>query len=219
MKYLLITRPHPADAFVIFVLVVYPGSYELNVPAVSERGSSATGHCSDVSDSGRVCNAPRSSVLFDGIPTLTELEGDTWASQLLTLNTSTSSVSITFNFTNSTNRNGPTTYTGVSVIEVVMFNCPPRGIGIPSIGVTIPGSFLGSIAVSDSSCNFFVRVCSREFSTSLNEMALVFNSPLQYVYLAEIIFYSSSDRLCSSIGPITMSVATTIPTTTGNNFH
>ena len=71
-----------------------------------------------------VSNAPLSSVLFVGIPTLTGLEGDMWASQLLTLNTSTSSASITFDFTNPTDRNGPTNYTGVSVIEIVMFNCP-----------------------------------------------------------------------------------------------
>ena len=74
------------------------GSYEWNVSAVSESYSSETGHCSNVSDSGRVCNAPCSSVLFDGISTLTGLEGDMQASQLLMLNTSTSSVSITFDF-------------------------------------------------------------------------------------------------------------------------
>ncbi len=35
---------------------------------------------------------PRSSVLFDDVtPTLTGLDGDMWATQLLTLNTSTSS--------------------------------------------------------------------------------------------------------------------------------
>ena len=52
-----------------------------------------------------VCNARHSSVLFDGIPTLAGLEGDMWVSQLLTLNTSTSSASITFDFTNSSDRN------------------------------------------------------------------------------------------------------------------
>ena len=76
----------------------------MSVPAVSESGSSETGRCFNVSDFGRVCNAPRSSVLFDGIPTLTGLEGDMWASQLLTLNMSTSSASITFDFTNPTDR-------------------------------------------------------------------------------------------------------------------
>ena len=48
------------------------------------NGSSATGHCSNYANG--VCNDPASSVLFDGhIPTLTGLDGDTWASQLLTI--------------------------------------------------------------------------------------------------------------------------------------
>ena len=128
----------------------------MSVPAVSESGSSGTGHCSDVSDSGRVCSAPRSSVLFDGIPTLTGLEGDLWASQLLTLNTSTSSASITFDFTNPTDRNGLTNYAGVSVIEVVMFNCPARGIGAGSIAVNVPDNSFDNIAVSES-CEYLHR--------------------------------------------------------------
>ncbi len=92
-------------------------------PAISERGSSATGHCSNVSDSGRECSTPRSSVLLDGIPTLTGLDGDMWATQLLTLNTSTSSSSITFDFNTVFDTNAVTTYTGVELIEIVMFNC------------------------------------------------------------------------------------------------
>ena len=123
--------------------------HELSVQAESESGSSASGCCSNVSDSGRVCSAPRSSVLFDGIPTLTGLEGDMWASQLLTLSTSTSSASITFDFSNPTDRNGPTNYAGVSVIEVVMFNCP-RGIGAGSIAVNVADNSVDNIAVSES---------------------------------------------------------------------
>ena len=45
------------------------------------NGSSATGNCSNYANGA--CNDP---VLFDGhIPTLTGLDGDTWASQLLTI--------------------------------------------------------------------------------------------------------------------------------------
>ena len=43
----------------LFNGTVYPSSYKLNDPAVSESGSSETGH-SNVSDCGRVCNAPYS---------------------------------------------------------------------------------------------------------------------------------------------------------------
>ena len=185
----------------------------MSVPAVSESGSSGTGHCSDVSDSGRVCSAPRSSVLFDGIPTLTGLEGDLWASQLLTLNTSTSSASITFDFTNPTDRNGPTNYAGVSVIEVVMFNCPARGIGAGSIGVNVADNSFDDIAVSES-CDYLVRACSNEVSTLAREVTLNFMNQLQRVYLAEVTFYTTS-RPCSPIGPINISVITTPAITPG----
>ena len=90
---------------------VYPGEYELSSNVVSESGSSETGNCSRVSDSGRVCSAPLTSVLFDGIPTLTGLYGDMWARQLLTFNTSVSSASITFNFSTASDNGGITTYT------------------------------------------------------------------------------------------------------------
>ena len=184
------------------IFVVYPGSYELSVPAVSVSGSSETGHCSDVSDSGRVCNAPRSSVLFDGIPTLTGLEGDMWESQLLTLNTSTSSASITFDFTNPTDRNGPTSYIGVQVIEVVMFNCPARGIGTDNVQFIANGNELSNIAVSDESCDYLVRVCNRDISSFSQQITLSFNKRYARLYIAEITFYSSTTRPCSPVGPL-----------------
>ena len=181
---------------------------------MSESGSSETGHCSNVSDSGRVCNAPRSSVLFDGIPTLTGLEGDMWASELLTLNTSTSSASITFDFTNPTDRNGPTNYAGVSVIEVVMFNCFARGTGTYHVQVTANGRIVDFIAVSES-CDYLVRLCSVSFVyPSYKFITLSFqNIYSTYLYIAEITFYSSSSRQCSPVGPLNTSVVrTTRPT-------
>ena len=70
------------------------------------------------------CDTPTSSVLFDGnIPTLTGLDGDMWASQLLTLQT-----------TNPANRDipsdftGTSNYTGLKRIELVMLNCLEWGI-------------------------------------------------------------------------------------------
>ena len=184
--------------------VDYPGSYELNAAVVSESGSSETGHCSNVSDSSRLCNAPRSSVLFDGIPTLTGLEGDMWASQLLTLNTSTSSASITFDFTNPTDRNGPVeVYTGVSVIEVVMFNCPAREIGTNNVQFIANGNLFGDIAVSDESCDYLVRGCNAEISSVSQQITLSFNKRYARLYIAEITFYSSTTRPCSPVGPLT----------------
>ena len=50
--------------------------------------------------------------------------------------TTTSSASITFVFVNPTDKNRPTTYAGVQVIEVVIFNCPARGIGANIVEVS-----------------------------------------------------------------------------------
>ena len=69
-------------------LYLYP-----TAETVSVNGSLPNGNCSNVTsdiganfrDQSR-CEAPTSSVLFDGrIPILTGLDGDMWASQLLTL--------------------------------------------------------------------------------------------------------------------------------------
>ena len=182
----------------------------MNAAAVSESGSSETGHCSNVSDSGRVCNAPRSSVLFDGIPTLTGLEGDMWASQLLTLNTSTSPASITFDFTNPTDRNGPVeVYTGVSVIEVVIFNCPAKGIGTNNVQLSANTEAISNIAISDESCDYLLRECNRHISSSLKQITLSFSKRYAFVYIAEITFYSSTTRQCSPVGPLHTSVEST----------
>ena len=57
------------------------------------NGSSNTGNCSNVtaiSDALLRCHSPSTSVLFDGnIPTLTGLDGNMWATQLLTFSNST----------------------------------------------------------------------------------------------------------------------------------
>ena len=206
--------------------VVTPGEYELSNNVISESGSSATGFCSSLADSGRVCNSPLTSVLFDGIPTLTGLDGDMWARQLLTFDTSVSSASITFNFTTARYNNDITTYTGVETIEVVMFNCPTRGIGVSNIAILADGSLIDTIPLNNNStsCDYLVRVCvDATLSTSSQIITLNFNSVLQRLYVAEISFYSNMKRQCSPVGPITTSVITTttsvITTTTSGNFH
>ncbi len=176
----------------------------MNPVAISERGSNTAGHCSNVSDSGRVCNTPRSSVLFDGIPTLTGLDGDMWATQLLTLNTSTSS-SITFDFNTAFNTYGVTTYTGVELIEVVMFNC--LSIGAFSVQVLGDNSDIGTIII-EQSCSHLVRGCIIALSTTATIITLVFDTSLQ-PYIAEISFYGSSDRQCMPIGELPNTIVVT----------
>ena len=202
-----------------FYYPVYPGEYELSENVISENGSKATGFCSSLADSGRVCNAPLTSVLFDGIPTLTGLVGDMWARQLLTFDTSVSSTSITFNFTTASDKSGVTTYTGVEIIEVVMFNCPTRGIEASNIAILTGVSLIDTIPLTDNStsCDYLVRVCvDATLSTTSQIITLNFSSTFQRLYVAEVTFYSSRTRLCSPVGPITTSVITS---TTSGNFN
>ena len=76
--------------------------------------------------SGYFCKAPASSVLFDGvIPTINN--STTWARQLLTFSTDSNSFYITFIFTSPTSVNGTRIpFSGVSHIDIVMFNCHSR---------------------------------------------------------------------------------------------
>ncbi len=68
-----------------------PGSYFYRDGVLimsSVNGSSEDGNCNLTSSEHPQCREPTTSVLQDGIiPTLTELDGDMWASQLLTINT------------------------------------------------------------------------------------------------------------------------------------
>ena len=142
------------------------------------NGSSSTGRCSSLltSITRKACLTPTSSVLFDGnVPTLTGLDGDMWASQLLTINTTANTVEITFNFTRTPD------YTGVERVEVVMFNCPEWGISVRTISlfsaISTSGSrtFYKSISPTNTSCDSLVRVC---ISYTVSSIRPVFTSVL-----------------------------------------
>ena len=105
---------------------------------LAANGSSATGGCS--SDAPHLdyyyrCATPTSSVLFDGvIPTLTALDGNTWARQLLVLGRPIIEHGVfnfDFNFDN-------TLYAGVGQVEVVIFNCLEWNIVVRKIHVEVP---------------------------------------------------------------------------------
>ena len=145
------------------------------------NGSSSTGRCSSyiISNSRQNCLIPTSSVLFDGnVPTLTGLDGDMWASQLLTINTTANTADITFDFTRTPD------YTGVRRVEVVMFNCPEWGISVSTIALFVATStsgsrsFVTSISPTITSCDSLVRVCiSYTVSSTRPVITLVFISP------------------------------------------
>ena len=192
---------------------VVPSSYIIfNDVTVSVSGSSATGHCSNVSNTEvkSTCTDPSSSVLFDGvIPTLTGLDGDMWASQLLTLQKNTLGPTVIFNFT------GTQDYVGLSGrLEVVMFNCPERGISASAIRVPIssspsvnPTPPLMVVNINITSCDSLVRVCT-PIMTVQPSISLQFPHS-DMVYLAEVTFYAASSA--STCPPDTIIPNSTFP--------
>ncbi len=171
------------------------------------NGSSEDGNCRLLVTT---CNEPTTSVLQDGIiPTCTGLEGDMWASQLLTINTDSLTTDITFDF------EAAPGYFGVRRFEVVMFYCPVWGISVDSItlyestcGASIR-NILATISPTITSCDSLVRVCiSRPVSSTLTALSLRFrlSTASTWVHLAEVSFYGAGptcppDNILDSIPP------------------
>ena len=196
------------------------------------NGSSATGNCSSVTigvsgPSRYRCDAPASSVLFDGnIPTLTGLNGDMWASQLLTLQT-TNQGDIIFEFTATPG------FIGVARVELVMFNCPEWGISVQTVrlltssSISVPRSAVRTLTVpAITSCDSLVRICIPQ-NIEQPVIALEFIPPPDstWTHLAEVTFYDSGstcppDTIITASPPDTTTppqpstTATTTPTTT-----
>ena len=175
---------------------------------LAANGSSAAGGCSDVTSylttSISTCNAPTSSVLFDGvIPTLTALDGNTWAEQLMILTSST----YYFGFTD---------ITRVRRLEVVMFNCPQWDTNVYYISVEarLPNRENFPTAYTTAySCDSLVKVCIPLDTNSL-EIRVYFNSQRSYVHLAEVAFYESS----TPCPPFTIIPGNWTPTTTQGKY-
>ena len=174
---------------------------------LAANGSSATGGCSDTPnlDYYYTCATPNSSVLFDGvIPTLTALDGNTWAGQLLVLGRPIIEYGVfnlNFNFDN-------TLYAGVGQVEVVLFNCPEWNIVVRQMTVEVPctqsycnnypNPHFEAVAIARPtllSCDSLVRVCI-PLDINSSEIRLSF-VPYFYSYydsfveLAEVTFYSN----------------------------
>ena len=150
----------------------------------------------------KTCSRPRSSVLFDGhVPKLTGLDGDMWASQLLTINTTQSLANVTFNFTDTPG------YDRIERVEVVMFNCPQWGIASTTInldGATARGqpfNILASTPVSSlTSCESLMRVClSANVSLPLIRLQFALDQDSDWVHLAEVTFYARNSTCPSNI--------------------
>ena len=201
-----------------YSLTVYPERYTF-LPGTSVNGSSSTGNCSNVSMASTMttCLQPTSSVLFDGhVPTLTGLDSDMWASQLLTIQTTRSLTNVIFDFTDTPG------YDRVERVEVVMFNCPQWGIA--SIFINIAGAtprdksfhaFASTSVSSLTSCESLVRVClSVNISQSVIHLQFTHSD---WVHLAEVTFNRGSTcppNIILTPPPPTTPPVTTLPVTT-----
>ena len=172
------------------IFIVTPAEYTFPTPT-AVNGSSATGNCTSIpsSTSRALCTDPTSSILFNGhIPTLTGLDGDMWASQLLTMQI-TPSTDIFFVF-----RNTPG-FTEVERVEIVMFNCPEWGIGVEMIQVFEQNVLVLTrvLSINVTSCDSLVRFCL-PYRTTIPAFGLRFLSrDSDWVYLAEVTFFNRSD--------------------------
>ena len=173
---------------------VFASSYFFpTAETMSVNGSSAAGNCSSVTTATvgvlSRCNTPTSSVLFDGfIPTLTGLDGDMWASQLLTLQT-----------TNEFRREIVSEVTDVVArVELVIFNCPEWGISTQTIRLITATTTEGLRSSPQpfnvptiTSCDSLVRTC---IARSINQPVIIleFIPPPDstWTHLAEVTFYS-----------------------------
>ena len=163
---------------------------------LAANGSSATGGCSSIQlnrDRRSTCLSPNSSVLFDGvIPTLTALDGNTWANQLMILYRPWFGYN---NFIIDTATSGTT----IGRVEVTIFNCPQWGTGVYRLTIqqynTISSAYETIAAVHPSvlSCDSLLRVCVM-VNTSSTQLSLTFNRfrSIRYVHISEVAFYESS---------------------------
>ncbi len=165
-------------------------------------------------------NHATTSVLQDGIiPTLTGLDGDMWASQLLTINSTTN---ITFDF------QATPGYVGVERVEVVMVNCPEWGISVDSItlygSTTTTESNLATVSPNITSCDSLVRVCiSKPVSFELITLGFQLSPASTWMHLAEVTFYGADPTSPpknirnTTSAPITSESDTSTEASTTNN--
>ena len=145
---------------------------------------------SPFNDHNSICEDPTSSVLFDGnIPTLTGLDGDMWASQLITVQIrQPSGIEIISDFTGRS---------GVERVELVMFNCPEWGVAVQAIiwsasSISSTRTLIGTIRPTITSCNSLVRVCISSLAVTQHDVIYLQFIPApgsNRTYLAEVGFY------------------------------
>ena len=207
----------------LIIHTVIPLQYVVDESAKT-NGSSRTGFCNRTTT--RICLEPASSVLFDGvIPTLTGLDGDNWARQLLTIR-ATPNAFINFDFGG---------YAVIDRVEIILFNCPRWGIAASNIILYVPNEissafsivtdiYLNDIIRIPSSCDSLVKVCMMCLNCNRSALGLLFHPAVgaDWVHIAEVTFHHSSivsttcpsSHVITAIPPQSTTMATPQPVTT-----
>ena len=144
-----------------------------------------------------VCNDPASSILFDGhVPTLTGLDGDTWASQLMIIHRPQyGQYSFTINFDFSSTPGS----TEIGKVEVTLFNCLQWGIGVNYFRIyTRTYTY---VYPTVSSCDSLMKFCVEVDTARYGHIRQIYfhryiNNYIHRVYVAEIAFYNYSTSPC-----------------------
>ena len=143
--------------------------------------------------------------MYDGaVPSLTALNTDTWATQLLTLHR-TGRPLITSDFT------GQEGHQEIRRVEVVFFNCPQWGISVDGIVILqsnitsgtrqlIKNTDIDSMATS---CDSLVTVnLTCEPTLPVISLLFSFNSNCSWIHLAEISFQVALQHSTEDIVPL-----------------
>ena len=207
------------------VAVIVPTDYSTLIRPTPVNGSFNPANCNET-DSTQTpflyqcnCGIESCAILDQTVPyTLTELDGDMWASQLLTLQTTAAIVDINFDFGDNED------FDGLMRAEIVMFNCPQWRIGAQAIGMLVEGEMDVGLAYFEvdptiASCDSLVRVCTPVTTTSpvLTLRFLLNSSASDWVHLAGVTFWDD-DSPCPPDSIINGSSPTSEVTVTSKNL-
>ena len=190
---------------------MFPARYSYVLfDAVGMNGSSPYLGCSNTlfnSDNTVTCLTPFRSFLFDeNIPTLTGLDGNMWARQLLIMKTRLNRLAmLNFEF-----RTPPR----VMRLEVVLFNCEAFLTSVQTIRLqSSQGDVLGAVDPLINSCDSLVRVCMPNLNIDPynTELDLIFlpHTSSKWVHVAEVTFHDIGSACPQD----------TTSTTTGSSYN
>ena len=176
-------------------------------------------------DSISICDG--TSVLNDGsVSTLSEISDDPqsqWAGQLFTMNRTvmaTGVANITLSFQVGLK------HTEHDRMEIVVFNCPQKGIYTPTIKLFIdtafrpkiaPFSFLHtSASLQTTSCSHLLKFCIKfhgTISSQFYSIQFPYQEGSNFVFLGEVTFINAVGEPCDPRMPEAIAAPSTLPVT------